>query len=58
MDTNKLFAEYSAIADHKTKTDKYKALLDQFLSQNAIPQLKSFVDHSESFFCLRLMFNL
>eukprot|EP01115_Flamella_aegyptia_P002277 TRINITY_DN136297_c0_g1_i1.p1 TRINITY_DN136297_c0_g1~~TRINITY_DN136297_c0_g1_i1.p1 ORF type:complete len:388 (+),score=111.03 TRINITY_DN136297_c0_g1_i1:45-1208(+) len=45
MDTAKLFAEYSAISDHKTKTDKYKALLEQFVTKNSINELKSFVDH-------------
>lgn len=46
MDTTKAFADIAAVADHKTKTDKYKALLDQFVSQNAVKELKAFVDHS------------
>jgi hypothetical protein len=53
MDTTKAFSDIAAIADHKTKTDKYKALLDQFLSQNAVKELKAFVDHSILFIYCR-----
>eukprot|EP01117_Protostelium_nocturnum_P008432 TRINITY_DN3016_c0_g1_i2.p1 TRINITY_DN3016_c0_g1~~TRINITY_DN3016_c0_g1_i2.p1 ORF type:complete len:259 (+),score=96.31 TRINITY_DN3016_c0_g1_i2:734-1510(+) len=35
----------AAIGDHKLKTDKYKALLDDFIKGNKTKDLESFVDH-------------
>jgi hypothetical protein len=45
-DSSKLFADIAASSDHKTKTDKYKALLDQFVDKKSVKDLKAFVDHS------------
>jgi len=38
-------SEIANIADHKQKTDKYKALLDQNIANKDIPKLKEFVTH-------------
>jgi len=45
MASTKLFADIAASSDHKTKTDKYKALLDQFVDKKSVSDLKAFVDH-------------
>jgi len=39
------FATIAASSDHKTKNEKYKQLLDQFLQKKAVKELKAFVDH-------------
>jgi len=44
-DPNKLFGSISASADHKTKNEKYKQLLDQFIEKNSVNELKAFVEH-------------
>jgi len=40
-----LFNQIAAVADHKTKNEKYKQLLDQFLGGQQANELKAFVDH-------------
>jgi COP9 signalosome complex subunit 4 len=44
-DVYKLFGEIAASSDHKTKTEKYKALLDEFVKKSAVKELKAFVEH-------------
>jgi len=39
------FASIAAIADHKTKIEKYKALLEQLIAKKSVPELKAFVEH-------------
>lgn len=46
-DLNKQFADIAALADHKLKTEKYKALLDQFIDKKAIKELQTFLIHSK-----------
>src|SRR5690349_21344513 len=40
-----LFNQIAASADHKTKTEKYKTLLDQYIANQQVNELKAFVDH-------------
>eukprot|EP01114_Cavostelium_apophysatum_P005932 TRINITY_DN17109_c0_g1_i2.p1 TRINITY_DN17109_c0_g1~~TRINITY_DN17109_c0_g1_i2.p1 ORF type:complete len:332 (+),score=54.54 TRINITY_DN17109_c0_g1_i2:54-1049(+) len=44
-DTNKQFADIAALPDHKTKTERYKQLLDQFIDKQDVKQLQAFVLH-------------
>jgi len=44
-DASKLFAGIAASADHKTKNEKYKQLLDGFIEKGSLNELKAFVDH-------------
>jgi len=44
-DINKTFAEIATLSDHKTKTEKYKALLDQFIAKESIKELQAFLVH-------------
>jgi hypothetical protein len=45
-EVNKVFSEIAASNDHKTKNEKYKQLLDQFIEKNAKKELEAFVVHS------------
>jgi len=43
--TSEQLSAVSALGDHKAKTDKYRAILDQAISQGSPDNLKLFIDH-------------
>ncbi len=46
------FASIAAISEHKTRNEKYKSLLDSFVSKQSAKDLKAFFEHSRSQFLL------
>jgi len=45
MDLSKELASITAIADHKTKIERYKQLLASVVSSQAVPPISHFIDH-------------
>lgn len=45
-DVSRALSEISSSADHKTKTEKYKVLLNDLVKTKDVAQLRIFIDHS------------
>jgi len=45
MDIVKALFDISSSPDHKSKTEKYRVLLNDLFANQAVPQLKIFIDH-------------
>ena len=46
MDIKHVLADINSSADHKTKTEKYKSLLDDLIKTKDVSHLRLFIDHS------------
>lgn len=52
MSITSALAEINASTDHKTKTEKYKALLTELVKGKNVANLRLFIDHSIIFICI------